>query len=198
MFFSVPKLQFASDHLFYKNQYWYYHEIEAVKHGMLDQYVNGIPVLRKYYVSLKHRNQKKINIRYMGAISNKETNKKLICYRLLIDSLYKNIAQPMAMKALSQIIYQGSYTLGPCKVLKNGLELTKRGLFSKKVFFVPWNECLKADERGDLVLWNKNNKRIKTRIPILSTWNAPVLWALLHYLWDGKCFQLERGELKVP
>lgn len=190
--FKTRKLSINSTCIQYDGKSILCNTVKAIKYGSIQMYVNGIKANRIYEFQLLNNNNEKIRITFSSVSFLKKKNKdyeKL--YLDIINALWNSVTKRLMFNYLEEIKNGKSIVIGNCEVNSKGLNLGVYRWFKLKKYFVPWSECLKTSHNGFLILYSKNNNKIKCRVNFLKEWNSVVLYSLLNYLWeDGRAYNL--------
>jgi hypothetical protein len=168
-------------------------EIDAMRYGILQMYVNGIRTNRIFEIRLKDSVGQAMRITFSSEFG---INKRKIedTYNLIIDSLWFAITGKLVNKYYDELMKGNSVQIANCELTPHGIGF-KFGLFVKKPYFFTWDKLLMVADKGFLIIRSSERKRICKRIPLMRTWNAVVLHALLSWLWkDGRAYNLSKQQ----
>ncbi len=172
--------------------------INRIRYGMVQLYINGIKANRVYKIELQDNRNEKISVSFQSAMLFK-TNKKIEAkYYRIIDALWQNITKPLVNRYLEELHRGETVEVGPVRINHEGINMRYSRFFRKHEKFIPWESVCKYMKRGRLVLYDRNNKKVKVSINTLKTWNAVVLNSLLEFLWEeGRAFHLKEKLYRV-
>jgi len=171
--------------------------IDRVKYGSIQMYINGIKANKIYEFFLIDKNEQYIKIQFQ----------KLWIKTIDGEILYQNIIDVLWINVTSKIVDKMLIDLQKGKIVQIGkLGLTKKGInikvwrwfkFKYEEVFIPWKSCLKQVVGGGIIISSKDNKRDKCKEDFLKVWNLNALHSTLNFLWEeGRCYKLEDGTLK--
>jgi len=168
-----------------------FEEVDGLKYGILQVYVNGIKTSRVFEIQLKDKTGQKIRITFSSEFG---INKRKIedTYNLVLDALWFAVTGKIVDKYYDQLQKGQTIRIANCELTPHGIGF-KFGLFVKKPYFFTWDKVLMVADRGYLIIRSSEKKRICKRLPLMRTWNAVVLHALLNWLWkEGRAYNLSR------
>jgi len=184
-------LSITNSYIEYGGKKILFSEVEAMRYGILQMYVNGIKTNRIFEIRLKDRVGQAIRITFSSEFG---INKRKIedTYNLILDSLWFAVTGKLVDKYYNALLKGNSVQLANCELTPHGIGF-KFGLFIKKPYFFTWDKVLMVADKGMLIIRSSEKKRICKRLPLMRTWNAVVLHALLNWLWkEGRAYKLSR------
>ncbi len=168
-----------------------FQEVDALRYGIMQVYVNGIKTSRVFEIRIKDKIGQNIRITFSSELG---INKRKIedTYNLILDALWYAVTGKMVDKYYDQLQKGKTIQIANCEITPHGIGF-KFGLFIKKPYFLTWDKALMVADRGYLVIRSKDKKRICKRLPLMRTWNAVVLHSLLSWLWkEGRAYNLSK------
>jgi hypothetical protein len=166
-----------------------FQDIDALRYGIMQVYVNGIKTSRLYEIRLKDRAGQSMRITFSSEFGiNKRKSEDT--YNLILDALWYAITGKMVDKYYDELQKGKTIQIANCEVTPHGIGF-KFGLFVKKPYFFTWDKVLMVADKGYLNISSAEKKRICKRLSLMQTWNVVVLHALLSWLWkEGRAYYL--------
>jgi hypothetical protein len=184
-------LTIKKDNIEYGKKKIFFSDVDALRYGILQMYINGIKTSRIFEIRLKDKAGQAMRITFSSEFG---INKRKIedTYNLILDSLWFAITGKLVNKYYDELSKGHKIQIANCEVSPHGIQFNY-GLFVKKPYFLTWEKTLMVADRGFLVIRSADKKRICKKIPLMRTWNAVVLHALLNWLWkEGRAFKLSQ------
>ncbi len=181
----------------FKKRYVPFSDIESLRYGVTNVYVNGIHTNVNYTFDFLETNQKKFRVFFSAVgFSKKSKQEAAEHYPVIVDILWKHITSKIVNTMIQTLNSNGTVRVGNFEVGRKGIKVFYRKFFFfKREIFLPWKDCLKGVGPGYFYIQSASDKGILAKSTFLSTWNLNALHSLINYLWEnGNCFKLERGE----
>jgi|GEM_PF-3695096 hypothetical protein len=191
------KLTFDSIGLEFKKRHVPFSQIESLRYGVTNVYVNGIHAGVSYTFDFLETNHKKFKVLFSArAFSKKSMKEAQENNVVIIDILWKHLTSKIVNTMIQALNSKGTVKVGNFEIEPKGIRVSYRKfIFAKREAFLPWKECLKGLGPGCFYIQSATNKKIKAKSYFLSTWNLNAFYFLINYLWDnGNCYKLEKGE----
>ncbi|XDD51312.1 hypothetical protein AB3N59_05995 [Leptospira sp. WS92.C1] len=186
------RLYVDSKKIQYGDQLLFCHEVEKVRYGVIQLYVNGIKANRMYEIGLKGRKDQSIQINFQSMRLFFTNQKKEDQYLNIIDCLWTNVTQRLTEEAIENLENGRSFQIENLEVTPKGVNMHITRWFRKNEnCFVEWKDLRKYSQEGYLHLYSESEKKAQIKINYQKVWNAPVLSSLLSFLWqDGRAYEL--------
>ncbi len=184
-------LSIKKDLIEYGKKKIFFNDVDAIRYGILQVYVNGIKTSRLFEIRLKDRAGQMMRIIFSSELG---INKRKIedTYNLILDSLWFAVTGKLFNKYYNELSKGHKVQIANCELSPHGIQF-KYGLFVKKPYFLTWDKTLMVASKGFLVIRSADKKRICKKLPLMRTWNAVVLHALLNWLWkEGRAYKLSQ------
>lgn len=184
-------LSITKSHIEFGGKKILFSEVDAMRYGILQMYYNGIRTNRIFEIRLKDKTGQAMRITFSSEFG---INKRKIedTYNLILDSLWFAVTGKLVNKYYDELFKGNTIQIANCDLTPHGIGF-KFGLFVKKPYFLTWDKVLMVADKGFLIIRSSENKRICKRLPLMRTWNAVVLHALLNWLWkEGRAYNLSK------
>lgn len=169
-------------------------EIQAIRFGSIQLYVNGIKASKTYEFGFLDKHNQILRITFVSSKIFGKDKKKDAIYENIINACWHAVSKRIFTEWLGRIESGKSIRTSKAEVFPDGIKMKGRKFFTAKEVFVPWNNILKQSARGHLILYPKDNKRLQCRMKYIKDWNCIILHYLLNYLWeDGRAYKLSRN-----
>lgn len=166
-----------------------FNEVDALRYGIMQVYVNGVKTSRVFDIRLKDKMGQTLHINFSSALGIK-AGKIEDTYNLIIDALWFAVTGKMVDKYYDELQKGRTIQIADCELTPHGIGF-RFGFLVKKPYFFTWDKTLMVASKGYLIIQSAENKKICKRLPLMRAWNAVVLHALLNWLWkEGRAYKL--------
>lgn len=168
--------------------------IAGITYGSLLTRVHGVSTLLSYEAKFRNQDGQTMRVSLTSSPKGEGAQKNEEIFNQFYQALWEPIVGRMMKEWYEKLRQKKNITVGSCEVTPHGLNLSVRSWFGKNRHFVPWQDCLRQHENGFLVLFSKQNKKIRVRLPFMRLWDVIILDELITYLWaEGRAFALSKS-----
>ena len=160
--------------------------IQAVRYGSVQTYINGIKTGKTYEIAFKSFDGTVFKITFASAKVFKVNRKLEDIYLSILEALWTNLLSGMVPRAIEDVKNGMNFKAGNCEISNKGMKLKVRRFLRSKEVFVEWKDCMKSYKNGCLILSSRHKSKEKCRVNLLKEWNGVVLALMLDYLWKER------------
>ena len=152
----------------WKGQRFPLESITSIRWGAVSNSINGIPTGTDYTIAFGDARSSAIV----------QTRRREV-YDSTTDRLWKAVGIRLIEETLHLLRNGKTITFGGAVIDDKGVQLTKRGFFSKENVYREWANVTYNSYNGSLFFVDKNDSKTNLELSYLTTWNAHLLEAIV-------------------
>jgi hypothetical protein len=165
------KVSVTRDSVVYNSQKILVQDVQAVRYGVLQRYVNGIPTSTSYLVAVAG-----LGANYFEIECKTNSN-----YSAIIEALFQNVIPKLVTKIVNSLKAGGTAYVGTIhKINKEGVYF-QTGFFKKTNHLVPWSDIRYGFNAGYLAV-SSASKGYRFSVGVRDCWNAVIFEPIIKTL----------------